>query len=474
MLPLIPQLDVNKKDPLYTQLYNYLKEEIRSKHIPAHSKLPSQRQLAHDLQVSRNTVDAAYQQLLTEGYIQSEARKGLFVVEIRNSFDPAASSNNAAQQDSIEESVRNKSIPSMEGYDFKYGDVDIAHFPFKSWRRFAMKSLTAEEGSLLLYGEPQGERQLRKYIASYLSPSRGVNCSEDQIVIGAGTQCLLSLLCKIIGKDLVYAMEEPGYDRVRLVLKDYGKRVVPICLDEQGFDVGALSRSEAKVVYVTPSHQFPSGTVMSISRRLELMDWARRTGGYIIEDDYDSEFRYEGKPIPSLQSLDRDENVVYMGTFAKSLIPSLRMGFMVLPVRLLAVYREQFIGYKQTVSRLHQHTLTHFIESGEWSRHLKKARSRYKKRHQAILAAIQERMGDRVRIQGSASGLHLLLESDNGMTEDQLIAAAKNKGVNVYPVSPYYEMSPASAPAQVLLGFAGIDEKRISEGIRLLAEAWFE
>ena len=256
MLAIMPALDAEKKEPLYTQLYDYLKNEIQSNNIPAHSKLPSQRKLTRDLNVSRNTVDAAYQQLIAEGYIRSEARKGLFVIEIKNDLLLTGSPNAEMEKNSCQEKVSQVATPTADEYDFKYGDVDLTHFPFKLWRQITMKSLAAEQGNLLLYGEPQGEIELRKHIARYLYQSRGVECSDDQIVIGAGTQYLLSLVCKMIGRDFVYGMEEPGYDRVRLIFKDYGRRVEPIYLDEHGIDVAKLTLSEVKVVYVTPSINF--------------------------------------------------------------------------------------------------------------------------------------------------------------------------------------------------------------------------
>lgn len=474
MLEITPSLDARKKEPIYIQLYEYLRNEIQRKNIPPHSKLPSQRKLAEYLHVSRNTVETAYQQLIAEGYLRSEKRKGFYVEEIKNDHFFIAS-----DPSNINENLKNNcnnrqedQSPKIE-YDFKYGDVDLTHFPFKLWRQLTMKSLAAEQEELLLYGDSQGEVELRKYIANYLYQSRGVECSEDQIVIGAGTQYLLSLLCKMIGKEAVYGMEEPGYNRVRFIFRDYGRTVKPIHLDENGLNVAELKERKANVAYVTPSHQFPLGIVMPISRRLELIEWARGENGYIIEDDYDSEFRYEGKPIPSLKSIDPYGNVVYMGTFAKSLIPSLRLSYMVLPEKLLVIYKDRFIDYKQTVSRLHQHTLKLFMESGQWSRHLNRMRNIYKKRHNALLASIKTSMSDQVKVIGSGSGLHLILEPRNAMSEQDLIASAIKEGVLVYPVSPFYDQSLPCKHSQVLLGFAGLDEKEIKEGVHMLSRAWF-
>lgn len=473
MLEIMPNLNSTKKEPLYLQLYEYLRKEIQKGNIPPHSKLPSQRNLANHLSLSRNTINTAYQQLVTEGYVRNEERKGLFVEEIKNEMlltEPYSPG--------IRETTNNE-LNAYEGksikikYDFKYGDIDLTHFPFKLWRQLTLKSLAYEQDHLLLYGHPQGELELRKYIARYLYQSRGVECSENQIIIGAGTQYLLSMLCKIVGRELVYGIEEPGYNRVRFIFKEYGQVVKPIPLDQNGINVTHLKDSKVKVVYVTPSHQFPLGMVMPISRRIELIKWAKETGGYVIEDDYDSEFRYEGKPIPSLQSLDSNGKVIYMGTFAKSLIPSLRLSYMVLPSKLLIEYNKHFIGYAQTVSRLHQHTLKLFIETGQWSRHLNKVRNVYKKKHNALLTAIRAHMDGKVKVMGSGAGLHVLLEPKNNMTERELIDKAKEQGVLVYPVSTFYDHPSHQEYPQILLGFAGLDENGINEGVQLLSKAWF-
>ncbi|MED3554277.1 PLP-dependent aminotransferase family protein [Cytobacillus praedii] len=475
MLEITPILDTKDKEPIYIQLYRYLKEEIQSENIPPHSKLPSQRRLANHLNLSRNTINSAYQQLIAEGYIRSEARKGLFVEKIKHELFIDTSKNTIIDkvQNWNNNYCKQDNSTSKIKYDFKYGIIDLIHFPFKLWSQLTLKSIFAEQGKLLLYGDPQGDLDLRKQIARYLYESRGVKCSEHQIIIGAGTQYLLSMLCKIIGRKFTYGIEEPGYNKVRLILEEYGKFVRSINLDNYGVNVNELISSNVRAVFVTPAHQFPLGIVMPISRRLELIKWAKDTGGYIIEDDYDSEFRYEGKPIPALQSLDQYEKVIYMGTFAKSLIPSLDFSYMVLPSHLLAKYHEKFIGYKQTVSRQHQHTLKLFMESEHWSRHLNKVRNIYKKRHNALLGSIKEFMSSQVRVMGAGAGLHIIIEPRNHMSEQELIGTAKKNGVLVYSVSSFYEQPPHPKHSQVLLGFAGLDENDIQEGVKLLSKAWF-
>jgi GntR family transcriptional regulator / MocR family aminotransferase len=472
MLEITPALDSSKEKPLYIQLYDYIRNEIQCGKISPLSKLPSQRKLAEYLKVSRNTVDAAYQQLLAEGYIQTEARKGLFVVELKNDLFLTSYKENKNTLQNDSHSTNDNQLKATR-YDFKHGDIDLIHFPYEVWRKLTMQIFQKDHSHLLLNGDPQGEISLRRLIAEYLYQSRGVRCSAEQIVIGAGTQYIISLLCCMIGRQISYGLEEPSFHRIRFVLKDYGVEIKPIHLDEKGMSITELRKSGAKVAYVTPSHQFPVGTVMPISRRMELIEWARQENGFIIEDDYDGEFRYQGKPIPSLQGLDNHGNVIYVGTFSKSLIPSIRLSYMVLPPSLLARYKDHFTVYKQTVSRLHQHSLELFMEKGHWERHINRVRNIYKKRRAVLLTAIKNTMAEQVNVIGAETGLHVLLEPNNNMSEYELIETAEKEGVKVYPVSIYYENPPANPKSMVLLGFAGLDENEIYEGITLLNRAWF-
>ncbi|MBG9452937.1 GntR family transcriptional regulator [Lysinibacillus sphaericus] len=466
MLEITPIL--NNGEPLYFQLYKYIKDEIQNGNILAKTKLPSQRSLAKHLNISRNTVDVAYQQLLAEGYVVSREREGIYVVELEKDY---FQKNNVKIDKTLLKSNQEKDTTVIK-YDFNYGDINLKDFPYKIWRKLSMQSLNEEQGHLSLYGDAQGELELRGYIAKYLYEARGVKCSADQIVIGAGLQYLTGIVCNLIGREKLFGMEDPGYYRVRYLFGDNGIRVKPILLDDYGISIAHLRNSKVKAIYVTPSHQFPMGTVMPISRRLELLEWAKEENAYIIEDDYDGEFRYAGKPIPALQGLDSYDHVIYMGTFSKSLIPSIKLSYMVLPRKLINLYIENSY-YVQTVSRLHQHTLQLFMESGHWERHLSKSRNSYKRKYEALLKAINQIMADKVKIYGASSGLHILLEPNNSMSEDELIEKAKMEGVKLYPTSIFYAIPPEEQPAKVLLGFANLDEEEIYKGIELLKNAWF-
>lgn len=459
-MELLPILDASKKEPLYMQLYLYVKQEIREGRLTAETKLPSRRKLSDHLCISLNTVDAAYQQLQAEGYIYSKVRKGLYVNHLEEELKPVQA---------VHHFYKKKQTHMMPArFDFNQGNIDLAHFPHSVWKKVSANVLN--NSSFLLNGDPQGEEELRKEICSYLLHSRGVRCSPDQIIIGAGTQYLVSLLALIIGRERVFSMEDPGYHRIRHVMEQ-GLEVKFIPLDEDGISITHLYESLADVVYVTPSHQFPTGKVMPITRRLELLKWAEERNGYIIEDDYDGEFRHTGKPIPSLQGL-LNNNVIYLGTFSKSLIPSSRISYMILPVELATRYHEHYYLSKQTVSRHVQDTLSLFISQGHWETHVNKMRTVYKRKHKLLLEVIGEVFGDTVTIIGEKSGLHILMTVHNRMSEAELLKAAQAKQVKVYPTSIYFARE-KSFKNTILLGYGGLSVSDIDEGIRLLNKAWF-
>jgi len=445
------------------QLTNYLKSEILLGRIKPQEKLPSKRHLANYLKLSLNTIQAAYDQLNAEGFVESRPRKGLFVAALEEFF----------QMEPGNFKTESASIKKCDlKIDFNSGRVDLTQFPYTAWRKLTIQSLYEDQASVFYNGDPQGEWNLREEIANYLFASRGVRCTAEQIIIGAGTQVLMNLLVLLIGKEHVYGLEEPGYHRVRTVLHHHGVPTVPIPLDEAGMEMGALKESPATVAYVTPSHQFPMGMVMPIVRRMELLKWAEIKDGYIIEDDYDGEYRYKGKPIPSLQALDTLGRVVYLGTFSKSLIPSIRISYLVLPAKLIQTYQDGFAIYKQTVSRLHQETLFRFMNEGYWQSHINKMRTLYRKKHKSLLAAIDRLLGDQVEVIGEKSGLHLVLSVKNNMSEDQLIQSAKRVGVKVYPLSIYFATPREDPYPKVVIGFGGLSERELEDGIELLKKAW--
>lgn len=458
-------LDTKAKEPLYEQLYRYIKEEVQSGRFPYGTKLPSKRQLSVHLQCSQNTVQNAYSQLISEGYIMAKAKSGFYVAELDGIIGLGHKAVGAADK---------MAATQLCPYDFSHHGVDTENFPFQTWRKIFKDVIDEYDPDLLRLGHPQGDFNLRAAIAHYLHQSRGVDCTPRQIIISAGTEFLLQLLIQMFSEDCVYALENPGYEKLSQLIQSNRASYVMIPLDEQGMMPQELIQSRADVAFITPSHQFPTGCIMPINRRIQLLNWAN--GGkerYIIEDDYDSEFKYSGKPIPSLQGLDKDGKVVYIGAFSKSLTPSIRISYMVLPEALLEVYQQKMTFYICPVPVFEQKALYRFMTQGYFERHLNKMRNVYKKKRETLVSAIQKLMPETVVI-GENVGLHLLLKVGNGMSETELIETARILGVKVYGLSKYClgELAERSSPL-IMLGFAAMKEKDIDHAVALLKKAWF-
>lgn len=468
MLEITPNLHGNHSTPYYLQLYQFIRDEISEGRFLPGTRLPSIRQCAEHLRLSRNTIETAYQQLLAEGYLISRPRLGLFVAEIEQDFSKQAGKAHTVFQQT------SPFVPATSfRYDFRNGEIDVNHFPLAVWRRLTHQCLTEEENHLLHYGDPQGEIGLRLEIAKYLHQSRGVKCRPEQIVIGAGIQYLLGLLCQLFQPDIsAIAVEEPGYVGAKSVFQNHRMKLYPIPLEEDGLHLGELGSSGARAVYITPSHQFPCGMVLPIAKRIKLLQWAEANDGVIIEDDYDGEFRYYQKPIPSLQGLDHTGRVIYLGTFSKSLLPGIRMSYMILPERLLEVYHQRFANYEQTVSRIHQRTVQLFMEQGHWGRHIRKMRVLYQRKLDILVDSVQQEMADWARLIGTDAGLHVLLELTRHVPLDECLARAEQLQVKVYPTSPLWlSPFPYQLPT-LMLGYGSVPEANIREGIRRLAKAF--
>lgn len=458
-------LDGRAASPLYEQIYQYIRREIESGRLSAGKKLPSKRALSAHLKVSQSTVETAYGQLAAEGYLLARPRSGYYVQRLE--APPPV--------------LRTESSPLPEAsaaqtppFDFSTSGVDTGRFPFSVWAKLTREILCEDARGLLQSVHPQGDPALRREIARYLRDYRGILASPDQIVVGAGSEYLLGLTVQLLGRAKGYAVENPGYPKTSRILEGNGAAVAPIGMDENGLRVDRLRRSGAEVVHVTPSHHFPLGTVMPVSRRAELLRWAlEEEGRYILEDDYDSEFRFSGRPIPALQGLDPAGRVIYFNTFAKTLAPSLRIGYMVLPAPLLAVYRRDFLFYSSTVPSFEQHVLRRFLQEGYFERHLRRMRNQYKARRDILLAEFSRRdPGGKLQIQGADTGLHLLVRVC-GKEEDELVSAAEANGVRVYGLSAYYQEGAApKGKGGVVLGYAGLPPEKIGEAVFRLAAAW--
>jgi GntR family transcriptional regulator/MocR family aminotransferase len=458
-------IDRQSDQPMYRQLYEQLRQQILDGSLPAGTTLQPTRVLAHTLSLSRNTVENAYSQLCAEGYVDAKGGSG-FVVQALNTPYPIPSPPMPLLHD--------QGIDTVFPYNFQYGRLDLADFPLLPWRKAVSQALTQHATECLMaYNDPMGQPALRHALCRYLFASRGVRCTPEQVIVTAGTLSAVSLVCQLLGCGSPIAMENPGYDSVRHTLENHGMAVHPVPVEADGISLDALAKTHAKAVYLTPSHQFPSGAVMPIGKRLELLALAGQQNMYVLEDDYDSEFRYDSDPIPSLQSLDSEGRVIYLGTVSKAFAPGLRLAYLVLPPALLAVWHQRFTRYNCPVPWTEQTALAQLMEDGTWMRHLRRVCRRYEKKRNTLIAAIQKELGDRVQIQGTNAGFHLLVQVPDAVSEAWLLEQAAAQQVKVYPVARYWANPANCTVPTVLLGFSSLTLTEIPEGVARLRKAWF-
>jgi len=459
------QFDNDNKKPYYQQLYSYIKTEIQSGRISYDTKLPSKRKLSSYLGISQNTIQAAYDQLIEEGYIIAIEKKGFFVCKIDFIQKIKVDTHNLTDV---------KAEESKLLYDFTYHGVDMPSFPFDQWRKLMKDVINEYDEELLMPGDSLGFYRLRSALSDYLHQSRGVNCTPQQIVISSGTEMLFQTLIQLFDEESIYGIENPGYEKLNQLFNGNRASFTPIGIDQNGMLLEGILKSNANILCIAPAHQFPSGGIMPINRRIQLLNWANETDKcYIIEDDYDSEFKYSGKPIPALQGLDTNEKVIYMGSLSKSISPTLRVSYMVLPTHLMKQFKERLSYILCPVPIMEQKVLCQFIEQGYFERHLNKMRTIYKRKRDILVKAITD-LDCSIEILGAEAGLHLLIKVPNTMCEKELIHAALKQGVKTYGISKYYSDRTALRPDPILLlGFATMHEKSIEEAVGLLKKAWF-
>ena len=431
--------------PLYESLYRQLRSDILSGVLPQGKKLPAKRALAENLKVSKITVETAYNQLLAEGYIRSEEKVGYFVEALRETAAAAP-------------------LPPPPPESEPEAKLDLTangsgHFPFSVWSRL-QRQVLQDYGPALLKPIPHlGCRELRIAIAAHLADFRGMQVSPENILIGAGTDFLYNLLIQLLGQARIYAIEEPGYHKIRKIYAAGGVRCVSAPMDEAGVLPQRLG--DAQVLHISPAHHFPTGTVTTMQRRKELLDWANARGGYIIEDDYDSEFRFH--PLPAVQTLDTQGRVIYMNTFSKSLAPSIRIGFLVLPEELMLQFRQKLGFYGCTVPSFEQYALARFLQEGHFEKHINRMRKFYRSRAQRVIDALQScPQAKRLTILEAHSGLHFLVKVRTELTDEALVAQWATAGIRVNALSHYYH---AGVPEEnrhcLLINYSGLDEDQL-------------
>ncbi len=439
--------------PLYEALYRCIRGDILSGKLEPGQKLPSKRALAQNLEVSKITVEGAYGQLLAEGYIRAAEKVGYFVEDLPRSAAKAAPAPD----------------PLPEASDRKLLDLTgsgTEKFPFSVWSRLQREVMLDYGEKLLLPLPNQGIEPLRQAIAGHLAAFRGMSVDPGNILIGAGTDFLYNLLIQLLGRDKTYAVEDPGYGKIRRIYAAGGVRCISAPMDGEGVLPGSLA--QAQVLHLSPAHHFPTGLVTSVRRRQELLLWAQQQGGYIIEDDYDSEFRFDAHPKPTMQSLDRSGRVIYMNTFSKSLAPSIRISYMVLPPELMAAFRENLGFYSCTVSSFEQYTLARFLSRGYFEKHINRMRKYYKMRRNQVLSALKScAFAEKLTIQEEDAGLHFLLQADTHLSDEALVHYCEEQGVRVRALSSYYHLPiPEEKRRCLVINYAGLNQEELE---RILA-----
>jgi GntR family transcriptional regulator / MocR family aminotransferase len=482
------KLDAN--GALYDQIYRALRGQILRGRLSAGSRVPATRDLATELGVSRNVAIMAYRQLLDEGYLTTRRGAGTFVArELPRQLSTVAAQRRPAPEPTsapvhlsayarrvreVSQGVQFTWEPRRDvlAYDFRYGRPSFTDFPHATWCRVMARRARRVTIRDLDYGPPEGLPALREAIAEYAGRARAIACTAEQILVVNGSQQALDLAARtLVDPGDVVMMEEPHYRGARTVMKAAGAKIETIAVDEHGLRTAELAarRTSSRLAIVTPSHQFPTGAVMPLARRLELLAWARRAGACVFEDDYDSEYRYSGRPIEALAALDDSGCVVYAATFSKVMFPSLRLGYMILPDRLIEPIRSTKALMDTGGPSLTQAALVDFIREGHFERHLHRMRTRNAKRRAAMLEAIERHLGGRAQVTGINAGLHLVmwLRELPASRAHELLTRAARAGVGVYPVAPFYLNSPKEVG--LLLGYASMPEKQIAEGIRRFA-----
>ncbi len=477
------RLNSKSAEAMYSQLYDALRQKILSGLLSPGQKLPSTRALAESLGISRTTVSLSYEQLISEGYIEPTAGSGTYVSKHlpedmlqttkRNpAFSNRLHSNLSKLGNMLAEEGPYETRIDPALFLFRHGRPDYSVFPLRRWRRILFRHCRSLQPEMLDYSsDSRGYLPLREAIARYLGRSRDVRCHPDQIVIVNGSQQGLDLIARVTlnAGDRV-AVEDPGYLGARRAFQASGALLQPVPLDHSGIKVVRLLRfKNIRLVYVTPSHQFPAGQVLSLTRRLELLQWAKRNDAWIIEDDYDSEYRYEGKPIPALQGLDESSSVIYVGTFSKVLYPALRVGYVVIPEKLGPVFaRAKWLTDRQT-PLLEQFALADFINEGYLDRHIRKTRKLYNRRRQVLAEALQKEFGKKVKIHGGNAGMHVLIRFNLKLSDNEIVRRAAENQVNLVSARPYYLRNAPSG--EFIFGYANLLESKIREGVQRLAKA---
>ena len=453
--------DLSKgEEPLYQKLYQNIKGDILGGKLASQEKLPSKRMLAKHLGVSTITVENAYDQLMGEGYVYALPKKGYYVANLSDvgRIRPSAPADLHIH------------MPEPQGewrFDFSSNRTEPENFPFSIWAKLTRETISVKERELLQVSSCGGVLELRQSIAGHLSSFRGMTIDPNQIIVGAGTEYLYGLLIQLLGRDKVYCVENPGYDKLPKIYESNGAGCVYGAMDQEGIVISDLRQQKAQVAHVSPTHHFPTGITMPASRRYELLAWANEEGDrYIIEDDYDSEFRLKGKPIPPLFAIDACEKVIYMNTFSKSLTSTIRISYMVLPEHLANEFYDKLSFYACTVSTFEQYTLAAFIQQGYFEKHINRMRLHYGRMRTRILETI-----DRVfspgecRVIENHSGLHFVLEFATEMSDGEVEKRLREKGIKMKALTDFQMKGKVKNRHQFILNYSNMDVDGLEDAL---------
>ena len=455
-------LEERGKQTMYDFLYQKIKEDILQGRLSWKEKLPSKRELAGHLRVSVKTVENAYAQLLMEGYIYAEEKRGYFVNRVEQSGGgrPGFATVSGHYQE--------------EEYqvDFTANNVFYQKFPFATWAKVMRETLTDYDTTLLKTVPFNGVKRLREEIAEYLYRYRGMQVTPEHIIVGAGTEYLYGRLLQLLGADNTYAVENPGYRKITKIYENFHASWSYVEMDGQGLNVKALEQTNANVVHVSPGHHYPMGLVMPVGRRQELLNWAaEKMGRYIIEDDFDCEFRFNGRPIPAMQSMDCNHRVIYMNTFSKTMVPSLRIGYMVLPEKLMEKYVSTMNFYSCTVSGFEQYAMARFMEKGYFERHIRRMTNYYRQQREKILTIFSEsQLAEKGAIMESDAGTHFLWKADTPLNDIEIKWALREKGICVSCLSEYCFANPEKYEKTLIINYSDLSEEQLQYAVRVMSE----
>ncbi|RAW02263.1 MocR-like pyridoxine biosynthesis transcription factor PdxR [Pseudochryseolinea flava] len=460
---MIPVIHHGKKSR-YQQVYEFYREAILSQKLHANEKLPSYRWLAAELGVANNTIIQAYEQLVAEGYVRNEQRRGLFVNKIAIRDWQLHSMTEATAIPA--ESKRKKKIPFSASVHL----VDQGNFPVKQWRKCSNWAL---DNISFQYEEYENDESLKEQLVKYLYKYRGVKTTSAQLIIGSGASSLMFWLAFVLRKQCRrMLMEDPGYARIKNLFLEFDYQVKPITVQDNGIDIMALKKTKADLLYLTPSHQYPTGAAIPVNHRLQILDWAKRNNAFIIEDDFDCEFRYKTKLMPSLQALDGANNVIYVGTFSSALMPSLRVAYIVIPPQLLTEI-QSFKHLTNTVPFFTRKTLALFMEHGYWESHLRKMGKVYRLKYEACIAKLKTLPKQRIRFNDTPSGLNIFLKIFTTISESEVVRRAADQGILVTPGSQFYHVRQKLKHVEILFEFGSIPTDEIEHVIQKLYKACF-